>query len=359
MDHLTAPFDPAAPLRHLIRLAIPICRLAEPLLPPRGPGRPVEFPEWAVAVMALVAVAKRLTSKSAQYRYLRAHAAALIGRLGLDRFPTRSTYFRRYRTAYLLLSEALAAHARHAAARGRIDVRCAAADKTLIAAAGPAWHKAQRARGERPPGADAEASWSRSAHDGWVYGYGLEVAVSAPRSGAIWPLVGSTDPAHLREARTFPAKLPALPGGARYVLVDMGYDSNDLAEAVEYDGEGRRTGRRLVGPQQVRHNARRPPARPWRSSRRRARRRERRGERRRFYDGRFGRSLYKRRGATVEPFFGHFKDLFGLGEHAWHAGLGNNRTQLLAALVLYQILLVYNRIRGGGNAEVKWILDLL
>ena len=86
MPPLTAPFAAATPLRHLINLAIPVCRRAEAGLPPRGPGRPYEIPEWAVAVMILIAVAKRLTTKSAQYRYLSAHAAALVDRLGLDRF---------------------------------------------------------------------------------------------------------------------------------------------------------------------------------------------------------------------------------------------------------------------------------
>ena len=75
--------------------------------------------------------------------------------------------------------------------------------------------------------------------------------------------------------------------------------------------------------------------------------------------GRFGRRLSKRRGQTVEPFFGRFKALFGLEEHVWHTGLDNNRTQSLAAYLLYQLLLVYNRVKGEGNAEVKWILDLL
>ena len=357
----TIPLDPAAPLRRLIRLAIPICRLAEPTMPRPGPGRPDEFPEWAVAVMIVVAVAKRLTSKSAQYRFLAARADALSSRLGLGRFPARSTYFRRYAAAYLLLAEALAAHARHAAARGHVAARCAAADKTLIAAAGPPWHVSQRARGERPRGADAEASWSRSAHDGWVYGYGAEVVVSAPPRGGgpIWPLAGSLDTASLREPRTLPAKLPELPGSTRYLVVDMGYDSDDLGEAVEYDAEGRRTGRRLVGPQQVRHNARRPAKRAWRSSRRRALRHGHRRERRRFYATAYGRSLYRRRCRTVETFFGRVKDLLGLGEHAWHHGLGNNRTMALAALVLYQILLVCNRIEGRDDAEVKWRLDLL
>jgi hypothetical protein len=359
MDHPTMPFDAATPLRILINLAIPICRRGELGLPPRGPGRPVEIPEWALAVMILVAVAKRLTSKSAQYRYLHAHADAFVTRLGLDRFPARSTYFKRYRTISLLMAEAVAAHAAHAAERGHIDVRCSAADKSLIGADGPVWHKAQRLRGERPKGVDDEANWSRSAHDGWVFGYGIELVVSAPRSGVLWPLAGSLDPAQVREAKTFPAKLPRLPSQVRYLLTDMGYDSNDLGDAVEYDREGRRTGRRLVGPQQVRHNRFGGRTKAWRETHRRRRRREHREERRRFYQGKFGRALYKRRGKTVEPFFGHLKELFGLKEHVWHAGLGNNRTQVLAALVLYQILLVYNRIKGDGTAEVKWILDLL
>ena len=51
--------------------------------------------------------------------------------------------------------------------------------------------------------------------------------------------------------------------------------------------------------------------------------------------------------------------MFELDERLWHAGLDNNRTMTLAALLLYQILLVYNRIKGPGNAEVKGILDLL
>lgn len=359
MRHPTVPLDPATPLRHLILLAVPICRRAELGLPPRGPGRPVEIPEWAFAVMILVAVAKRLTSKSAQYRYLAAHAPDLVCRLGLARFPVRSTYFERYRTAYLLMSEAAAAHTAHAAARGHIETRCVAADKTLVAAAGPPWHKGRRARGERPPRADGEASWSRSGHDGWVYGYGLEAVVTAPRRGLVWPLLGSVAPGHVREARTFPAKVPRLPGRTRYVLVDMGYDSNDLGEAVEFSADGQRTGRRLVGPPQRRHNRYGGRKRRWRETHRRCRRREHRAERRRFYETKFGRTLYRRRGRTVEPFFGRFKDLFGLDEHVWHAGLGNNRTQILAALVLYQILLAYNRIRGHKGAEVKWILDLL
>lgn len=359
MNHSRMLLDASTPLRDLIRLARPVCRQGEDLLPPKGPGRPFEIAQADLAVLILIALAKRLHSKSAQYRFLERHATMLVPRLGLTRFPTRSTYFRRYRTASVVLQMALIAHTTYRIQRGHINVRCVAADKSLIAAPGRVWHKAQRQRGERPKAVDVDATWGYSPHDGWVYGYGLEVVVTAPRQGLIWPLFGSLDPAHVHETTTFPAKIAGLPSQARYVLVDSGYDSNELAEAVEYDEAGRRTGRRWVGAQQVRHNARRPGKRAWRETRRRRERRERREERRRFVESRWGRRLYKRRGKTVEPFFGRFKELFGFQEHVWHQGWANNQTLLLGSLLLYQLLLAYNRIRGHNNAEVKWILDAL
>jgi hypothetical protein len=143
------------------------------------------------------------------------------------------------------------------------------------------------------------------------------------------------------------------------VLADTGYDSNDLGEAIEYDAAGRPTGRRLVVPQRRRHNRYGGRTRSWRETYRRRTRRRHREARRRSYEGRFGRRLDKRRGRTVEPFFGRFKEQFELVDHVRHRGLGNTRTQLLAALLLYQLLLVYNRLKGREDAEVKWILDLL
>lgn len=309
--------------------------------------------------MILLAVLKRKASKSAQYRFLHEHRSLLVAGLGLPRFPARSTYFERYRHAHALLAVALRAHAQRQIDRGRIEARCVAVDKTLLRSRGPLWHKSQRAKGQRPRGVDAESTWSYSKHHGWVQGYGLEVIVSAAGRGPIWPLLGSVDPANWREARTFPAKIGQLPRQVRYVLADSGYDSNAHGEAIEWDEHGRRTGRRLVCPQQRRRKARRPGQRVWRETRRRRLSRWRRGRRRRFYESRGGRALYRRRGQTVEPFFEWFKSLFGLDQAVWHRGLDNNRTQILAALLAYQILLRYNRIRGRDDGQIRWILDAL
>lgn len=357
MTHLTTLSDSGAPLHQLVRMAMVICRQAQPEQPQPGPGRPVDFADWTVAVLVLVAILKRRLTKGAQYRFLCEHRHALIQWLGLPRFPARSTYFGRYRDAHHLLARALRLHAAWAAKRGRIDARCVAVDKTLIAARGPVWHKGQRARGERPPGVDAEATWSYSPSKGWVYGYGIEVVVSAAATGPVWPLLGSVDPAKQREPRTFPEKIAGLPASTRYVLADTGYDSDAVGEAIEWDGQGRRTGRRFVCPQQKRHNARRSTKKLWRETKRRQQKRWRRDRRGRFFKSRGGRALYRRRGKTVEPFFNWFKTLFDVNTQVWHHGLENNRTMILAALLAYQILLRFNRLKKRTNGQIQWILD--
>lgn len=67
------------------------------------------------------------------------------------------------------------------------------------------------------------------------------------------------------------------------------------------------------------------------------------------------RQLYALRNTSVEPFNEWFKSLFELNEQAWHRGLDNNRAQILAAVLVYQLLLRYNRRCRRNNAQVKWI----
>jgi hypothetical protein len=49
------------------------------------------------------------------------------------------------------------------------------ADKMMIHARGPVWHRQQQKQGIRPEGLhglDTEATWSYSKSDGWVDGHG-------------------------------------------------------------------------------------------------------------------------------------------------------------------------------------------
>lgn len=72
-----------------------------------------------------------------------------------------------------------------------------------------------------------------------------------------------------------------------------------------------------------------------------------------------GRRLYKRRSKSIEPFHEWFKRSFELTDRVWHRGLDNNKTQILAGLVAYQLLVRYNHGHGQANGQIQWILDRL
>lgn len=344
-------------LRTLVEMAIPHCREAQRQCPRTGRGRPPTIPDWVLAVLIMVGVLKRKKSKSAQYRFLQEHRCDLRTWLGTRKFPARSTYFERYRSAHRLFQKALQLQGQQAIHEGLADPTIVAVDKSLIEALGPQWHKKDREAERIPaglPGVDRESTWGYSKHDGWVQGYSYEVVVSATPDGTVWPLLASVATASTSEHTTFGTKIQDLPADTVYVTADSGYDNNAYGEALEWTEEGQRTGRRFLCPENLRGA---------KSSRKTAKIRDRTGQRRRqrraFRGGRHGRKIYRRRSQTVEPFHEWFKSLFELDSKVWHRGLANNQTQLLAALFAYQVLLRYNHNHGGINGQVRWILDSL
>ena len=114
MPHPNTPFDPSTPLRHLLRLAIPICRRGERDLPPRARS-PCRDPRVGRRRDDPRGDRQAAQDQVGPVPLPRAHADALVARLGLPRFPARSTYFQRYRTASVLMVAAAAAHTDHAA----------------------------------------------------------------------------------------------------------------------------------------------------------------------------------------------------------------------------------------------------
>ena len=315
-------------LEALVGMAIPVCQRAELECPRTGPGRPPEIPDWVIAVLILVVVAKRRKSKSAQYRFLQAHQRELAGWLGTTRFPSRTTYFDRYKRAFVLFQQAARIQTRQEAQAGHIALECVAVDKSLIPTCGTKWSQRERQARRLPVRADAESAWTYSPHHGWVLGYGYEVVATAQKRGIVWPVLASVEPANVSEKRTFADKIDKLPAQTRYVLADKGYASEDLAAVTD-----RRRRRRF--------------------------RRERRQVRRVYMQSPQARRLFSRRSRTVEPFNEWFKSLFELHEGVWHRGLANNRTQILAALFVYQLLIRFNRRKHRANAKIRWILDSL
>jgi len=318
------------------------------------------IPDWLIGVWIMVAVLHGKKSKSSQFRFLseKSNREQIAQAAGDGRFPARSTFFRRYRRAHRLFRTAIRLQGERAIAEGVTNPRDVAVDKSLIAAHGPAWHKRDRERGKVPAGVDRETTWGYSEHDGWVQGYSYEVVVSATPGTTVFPLQASLDTASTSETRTFADKIGQLPHATETVSADSGYDTNAYGERVEFDDRGRRTGRRFLCPENPRHSGRRKTKR-CNADASRAKSRALRRERKRFFSSRRGRRIYARRKKTVEPFNQWFKTLFELDGRVWHRGLENNRTQILAAIFVYQLLVRYNFRQGRKNGRVRWILDAL
>ena len=352
---MSARAKEGACLETLVRMAMPLCVEAERQCPRTGPGRRPEIPDWAMAALIMVAVLAKRKTKSSQYRYLQARREELLKWLGHKRFPSRSTYFDRYRRTHRIFTVAIRLQGQAAVREKIVDVTTVAVDKSLIAARGAV--RNTRSNRPVPRGCDRDAGWGYSEHDKWVYGYGYEVLVTATKGSIVFPLLASLDPANRHEGSTFGAKIPHLPAGVRNVLADSGYDKNEYGERIEYDEKDRRTGRRFVCPP-IRRFVRRKHGHS-RRSRSRQLAYERRQRRIRFYKSREGRRLHKLRSRTVEPFNEWFKSVFELDQRMWHRGLDNNRTQILAAIFAYQLLVRWNNRCGRRNGQIKWLVDTI
>jgi hypothetical protein len=311
-----------------------------------------------MAVLIMVAVLKRRKAKRAQYRFLESCRVDLLKWLGVDRFPSRSTYCDRYRRAYRLFRHAIRLHAAKEIRARHVDATTVAIDKSSVRSCGPTWGQHDRDRGRLRPGVDPEASWTYSQHHGWIQGYAYEALVTAGKHGVLWPIPASVEPASSQSSEPPAEKLADLPKTTRYALADSGYDRDVLGELVEWDAQGRRTGKRFLCPEINRRGDRKATA-ARRNSGQRAWHQARRAQRRRFLKSPRGKKLYARRACTIEPFNEWFKNLFDLHEHVWHRHLDNNRTQMLAAMFAYQILLRYNSRIGQHNGQVQWLLESL
>jgi hypothetical protein len=342
----------------LVKTAVPLLKAAEHQCPRTGPGDKPKIPDWVMAALIMIGILKRKKSKSAQYRFLCEQRREIADWLRDGRFPSRATYFRRYRRAHELYRAAIRLQGQKAVAEGVTDPKDVAVDKSLVAAQGPPWHQRDRRKGKTPTGVDREGTWGYSEYHGWVYGYSFEVVVSSNPNTTVFPLLASVDTASAAEMRTFAEKIEELPQGTRHVSADAGYDANLLGEQIEYDEKDRRTGRRYLCPQNPRNNAR-PKTKPGGADASRARSRQRRGERKKFLKSARGQRLFRRRSKTVEPFNSWLKSLFELETRVWHRGLANNQTQVLTAIFTYQLLVRYNHRCGRRNGRLRWIMDAL
>ncbi len=172
-------------------------------------GRPVIYEQRALIVFFILMQLKRKYAFQAQWRWLAAHPAEQRA-CGLPAVPDRRWLSQRYKTLYPLLQAVVAFVGRDVVA---LDPRLAGhdwyIDKSLFKAQGPVWHQRDRKQGRIPPGLrhlDTDATWSKSAYQGWVYGYSLHLTCNA----AAFPTFVQVETAAFAESQMLAALEPAL-----------------------------------------------------------------------------------------------------------------------------------------------------
>lgn len=140
-------------LEALVKLAMPLLKEAERQCPRTGPGAKPVIPDWFIGVLIMVAVVRRKKAKSAQFRFVTDNwNRHQIGEVtGAKHFPSRSTFFSRYRRCYQLFCKAIELQGKQAIAEKVIDASQVAVDKSLVrGAVGPG--TSTKKSGERFPG---------------------------------------------------------------------------------------------------------------------------------------------------------------------------------------------------------------
>ena len=162
-------------------------------------GHPFTFTEKAMIALFTLFQFRRICHFKAQWRWLTGHPE-MLPLLGLARVPHRTTLSRRYKQLYATLQAFMCFISQYAAdldAAFRQDHLVE--DKSLFKALGPVWHQSDRKAGHIPAKLrhlDTDATWSKSAYQGWVYGYGLHITCNE----AAFPILVQVETAAYPEA---------------------------------------------------------------------------------------------------------------------------------------------------------------
>ena len=145
------------------------------------PGRPFTLAEKAMIVLFTLCQFRRIFHFKTQRRWLAAHPE-ILPLLGWERVPHRTTFSRRYKQLYDTL-QAFVAFIGHYVCQlaPTFQQEHLVEDKSLCKALGPVWHQSDRKAGRIPDklrNLDTDATWGKSAYQGWVYGYGLHLTCS-------------------------------------------------------------------------------------------------------------------------------------------------------------------------------------
>lgn len=292
--------------------------------PKRGRGRPTVYPDHLILKALVIMVIRRLYSAYSLLAFLEQETPLTQELRRLlhtpeGRFPTRRTWERRLHALPDQLPGLIGASGRHLVSLIQPwahSGRAAAMDSTMLRAKGGVWHKKHREQGIVPHfSIDTEADCSKSGYHGWWYGWKLHFACAVT---SFWlPLAAELTTANTYDAKMAPALIRELPLDVRYVLGDHHYNDED----GEVLACCRATDRFLITSQAAPY--------PHKD------------------DGvRVRQIFHKLRSKAIEPFNGLFKNVFECSGQVPVKGLKRIQLIVLGAVIVYQLILLYQFQRG-------------
>jgi hypothetical protein len=296
-----------------------------PMPPPpkkRGRGRPKVYPDRLIVKALIIMIIRRLYSAYSLLAFLKQETTLTqqLRPLLTDekgRFPCRRTWERRLNALPDDLPGMIGALGRYLVGLIQPWAECgraAALDSTALRANGGVWHKKHREKGIVPhTSIDTEAHWSKSGHHGWWYGWKLHLACTV---AAVWiPLAARLTPANTHDSVPAPALIRQLPLEVRYVLGDTHYNAPELREQCKHHN------RFLVA------SGRGPYPR-------------------KDLGAQVRKIFHKLRQRAIEPFNGLFKNVFEWRGQVPVKGLRRTQLIVLGAVLLYQVVLLYQFEHG-------------
>jgi len=304
----------------------------------RKRGAPKRYSEKVMFKVYLVSLMKTLWQRRSLWRYLKGNP--LVVRVcGLPQVPDRRTLDRRLAEIAPYAEEQIRSLGLILSVEAVTDGRIAASDGSAFQTPGPVWHKKDKEAGQVPEGLkglDQEADWIQSSYHGWVYGYKAHVTISvSPATVRIVldaTVTGSTCESHVLEAR-----VEELPRTIETLLLDAGYDDAKLINQCQ------QLGMEVLVPLSKPVGKSTPQERCDRAA---------------YLASPQGKSRYRQRASSIEPFFATIKDFFRLDPLPVQGSVKTS-TYILLALYSWNLIVLFNFINDRPLGAVKSILDVL
>ncbi len=141
-------------------------------------GHPYVYQQQSMIVFFMWMQFKTIYQFKTQWRWLTKHPEALSVLIWTS-IPHRTTLSRRYKALYPVIQELIAFVGDVTQPMDeRLSGKHLNEDQSLFKAQGTVWHQSDRKVGRIPDklrNLDTDATWSKSAYHGWVYGYGLHL----------------------------------------------------------------------------------------------------------------------------------------------------------------------------------------